>query len=255
MSSLVPDALMGSSSVETEIIVATAAVDIAVEEGQLSDDQDPYDHDRVLDRERHERRIARLALRDQISENGFALRRELKNEFIKGYIPSPLEMEEMSIENIMTEIPVEDLRYVGSIKDRIYMPASFFQKWVLPTIRVRRALEQSQNGELPGGMEAAILASIFDQSVMDFNKPVTTNIADNEALRAMVYHTRDDKTHQFLPMEEGRKGLTKGLTSALQKLRQLARLPDERTLMRMNDLDIESMNAEIDEASHNMRIT
>jgi hypothetical protein len=49
-------------------------------------------------------------------------------------------------------------------------------------------------------------------------------------------------------MEEGRKGLTKGLTSALQKLRQLARLPDERTLMHMNDRDIESQNAEIDEA-------
>ncbi len=78
-------------------------------------------------------------------------------------------MEEVSIEDIMTEIPVEDLRYVGSIKDRIYMPALFFQKWVLPTIRVRKALEQSQNGELPGGMEAAMLASIFDQSVMDLN--------------------------------------------------------------------------------------
>jgi hypothetical protein len=64
----------------------------------------------------------------------------------------------------------------------------------------------------------------------------------------MVHHTKDDKTHQFTPMEEGRKGLTKGLTSALQKLRQMARLPDERTLMRMNELDIESKNAEIDEA-------
>jgi hypothetical protein len=64
----------------------------------------------------------------------------------------------------------------------------------------------------------------------------------------MVYHTKDDKTHQLLPTEEGRKGLTKGLMSALQKLRQLARLRDERTLMRMNELDIESMNAEINEA-------
>jgi hypothetical protein len=97
-------------------------------------------------------------------------------------------------------------------------------------------------------MEAAMLASIFDQSVMDLHKPVSTNMADNEALRAMVYHTKHDKTHQFLPMEEGRKGLTKGLTSALQKLRQLAQLPDERTLIRMNDLDIESKNVEIDEA-------
>jgi hypothetical protein len=79
--------------------------------------------------------MARLALRDLISENDFALRRELKSESIKGYFPSPLEMEEMSVEDIMTEIPVEDLRYVGSVKGRIYMPALFFQKWALPTIR------------------------------------------------------------------------------------------------------------------------
>jgi hypothetical protein len=134
MSSLAQETLMGSSSVKTEIIAATAAVDIAIDEGQQSDD-DLYDYNRELERERHERRMARLALRDQISENGFALRKVLKNESIKGYFPSPLQMEEVSIEDIMTEIPVEDLRYVGSIKDRIYMPASFFQKWVLPTIR------------------------------------------------------------------------------------------------------------------------
>ena len=129
MSSPVQDTHMSSSSVEAEIIVATAAVDIAVEDGQLSDDQNPYDRDRVLDREKHERRMARLALRDLISENGFALRKELKNESIMGYFPSPLEMEEMSVEDIMTEIPVEDLRYVGSVKGRIYSYAgSVFPK-------------------------------------------------------------------------------------------------------------------------------
>ena len=152
MSSPVQDTHMSSSSVETEIITATAAVDIAVEDGKLSDEQNPYDRDRVLDREKHERRMARLALRDLISENGFALRKELKNESMMGYFPSPLEMEEMSVEDIMTEIPVEDLRYVGSVKGRIDMPVLFFQKWALPTIRVRKALEQSQKGELPGGM-------------------------------------------------------------------------------------------------------
>jgi hypothetical protein len=113
---------------------------------------------------------------------------------------------------------------------------------------VRKALEQVHKGELPGGIEAAMLASIFDQSIMDLNKPISANIADNKALRAMVYHTKDDKTHQFIPMEEGRKGLTKGLTSSLQKLRQMARVPDERTLNRMSDKDIEGMNLEIEEA-------
>ena len=72
MSSLSQDAHMSSSSVETEISAATAAVDIAVEDGQLSDDQDSYDRERVLDKEKHERAMKRLAVRDLISDNGFA---------------------------------------------------------------------------------------------------------------------------------------------------------------------------------------
>jgi hypothetical protein len=215
MSSLVQDIEMSSSTAEAEATAATAAAEMAIENGQLSDDQDSHDRERLLWKEKQERELKRRAVRDLISENGFALRNELKKESIMGYFPSPLEMEEMSVEDIMTEIPVEDLRYVGSVKGRIYLPASIFQKWLLPTIRVRKALEQAQKGELPGGMEAAMLASIFDQSIMSLNKPISTNIAENEALRAMVYHTKDDKTHQFLPMEEGRRGLTKGLTSTL----------------------------------------
>ena len=230
MSSLAQDTLMGSSSVETDIIAATAAVDIAVDEGQPNEDQDLYDYNDEIENEKHQRKMTRLALRDQISENGYALRATLNSETIKGYFPSPLAMEEMSIEDITAEIPAEDLRDVGSIRDQIFMPAAFFQRWVRPTIRVQKALKQSQDQGLPGGMDAAMLASIFDQSVMDLNKPISTNMSDNEALRAMVYHTKDDKTHQFLPMEEGRKGLTKGLMSALQKLKQVAELPDEGTL-------------------------
>jgi hypothetical protein len=64
----------------------------------------------------------------------------------------------------------------------------------------------------------------------------------------MVIHTNDDTTHQFLPMEEGGKALARGLTSALQKLKQAAQLPDEDTLAYMRDVDIDAHNAEIAEA-------
>jgi hypothetical protein len=118
------------------------------------------------------------------------------------------------------------------------MPVSFVQKWVLPTIRVQKALKDSQDGKLPGGIEPAFLASIFDQSVMDFNKPVSTNLANNRALRSMVIHTKDDTTHQFIPMEEGTKGLIHGVKSALQRLKKVAQLPDENTLFQMKDEEI-----------------
>jgi hypothetical protein len=63
---------------------------------------------------------------------------------------------------------------------------------------------------------------------MDLNKPISGNL-----------------THQFIPMEEGRKSLTRGLTSALQKRRQVAQLPDENTLFKWSDVDIDAHNAEI----------
>jgi hypothetical protein len=140
-------------------------------------------------------------------------------ETIKDYYLSPLTMKGMSIADLMSEIPDEDLPFVGSVKGRIYIPAEFFQKWVRPTIRVQKALKQSQDQRLPGGMKAAMLASIFDKSVIDLNKPINGNLADNRALRAMMLHTKDDNAHQFLPMEEGGESLTRGLISALQKLK------------------------------------
>jgi hypothetical protein len=113
---------------------------------------------------------------------------------------------------------------------------------------VQKALKQSQDQGLPGGMEAAMLASIFEQSIMDWDKPNNGNLTDIRALRAMVIHTRDDTAHQFLPMEEGEKALSQALISALQKLKQVAQLPNEDTLIDMTDVDIEAQNAEIAEA-------
>jgi hypothetical protein len=187
-------------------------------------------------------------LREQIAATRLGMRRILVSVPIKSYFASPLVMEEMSIEDIMREIPPEDLQYVGSVMDRVYMPVSFVQKWVLPTIRVQKALKKSQDGYLHGGIEAAMLASIFDQSVMNFNKPVSTNLADNRALRSMVVHTKDDTTHQLVPMEEDKKGLVNGVKSVLQRLKKVAQLPDENALFQMKDVDIEIQNREIEEA-------
>jgi hypothetical protein len=49
-------------------------------------------------------------------------------------------------------------------------------------------------------------------------------------------------------MEEGTKGLINGVKSALQRLKKVAQLPDENTLIQMKDVEIEIHNKEIDEA-------
>ncbi len=222
---------------------------IIVDNHEVADDgKELIDYNDIEEEQAREREAKRKLLREQIAATGQGMRRMLVSEPIKSYYASPLAMEEMSIEDIMREIPPEDLQNLGSVKDRIYMPASFVQKWVLPTIRVQKALKKSQDGYLFWEMEAAFLASIFDQSVMNFNKPISTNLADNRALRSMVMHTKDDTTHQFVPMEQGTKGLINGVKSALQRLKKVAQLPDVDALFRMKDEDIEIQNKEIEEA-------
>jgi hypothetical protein len=78
----------------------------------------------------------------------------------------------MSVEDILSEIPEDDLlvQEVAIVQGRIFMPVNFVQKWILPTLRVRKALSAVKDGSLPGGIETAMLYSIFDQSIIDFGR-------------------------------------------------------------------------------------
>ena len=88
-----------------------------------------------------EKAAQQKALKEMLTNNGFTLRNLLRSEKMKGRFTSPFSKEdEMSLEDILSEIPKEDLHEVGMVQRRIYMPASFVQKWVIPTIRARNAL-------------------------------------------------------------------------------------------------------------------
>ncbi len=91
----------------------------------------------------------------------------------------------MSPEDTLSEIPEEDLHEVGMVQRRIFMPASFVQKWIIPTIRARNALN-GHGTKLPGGYETAMLFSIFDQSILDTTKPRQQLDENAYALRAIV---------------------------------------------------------------------
>ena len=249
MSSLNPSDTSIAKSVLTEPIPAPAektTVGKETDNNEMEDDL--IDYNEVDDVVNHSRETKRKILRDALAENGFALRNVLLSEPIINHYASPLAMEEMSVEDIMSEIPTEDLLHVGTIQDRIIMPASFAQKWILPTIKVQKALKLHADNNLPGGVETAMLFAIFDQSVMDLNRPVSDNLAENAALRAMVSYTGDDSLHQFSLLKEGKRGLTKGLVSALQQLNKVTQLPAERELWVMREADIQGRKDDIAEA-------
>jgi hypothetical protein len=129
-STTVQDTLMGSSSVEAEATAAMATIDMSVDNNQGAEDGEVPDLIEVRKEEARQREIRREKFRKRLASNGSALRKTLMGETIKGLYPSPLRMEEMSIADIMSEIPDEDLTHVGTIQDRVYMTADFFRKWV-----------------------------------------------------------------------------------------------------------------------------
>ena len=132
-------------------------------------------------------------------------------------------MEEMSIADVMSEIPDEDLPFVSSVKDWIYMPAEFFQKWVRRPLECKKHPNNPKTENCQGAWKPQCLPPFLTNRSWTWISPsINGNLADNRALRAMVLHTKDDNTHQFLPMEEGGENLAKGLISALQKLKQVA---------------------------------
>jgi hypothetical protein len=104
----------------------------------------------------------KLELRDALAKNGLAMRQSLKEHNIKAYYASPMLVGTIPPEEILLEVPAEDRQNLVLMKEQIIMPMNFFQKRVLPTIQVRKALKQLEDGKLPGGIETAMLYSIFD---------------------------------------------------------------------------------------------
>jgi hypothetical protein len=142
----------------------------------------------------------------------------------------------MSPEDILSEIPKEDLHEVGMVQRRMFMPASFVQKWIIPTIRARNALN-GQGTQLPRGNETAMLFSIFDQSILDTTKPRQQLDEDAYALRAIVACAQDANIKLIERMRKGNDGLKEIARASLQQLEQVVQLPPHHELWQMQPID------------------
>ncbi len=180
------------------------------------------------------------ALREMLANNGFAYRNILRSEKVKQHFTSPLSKENaMSPEDILLEIPKEDLHEVGVVQRRIYMTASFVQKWIIPTIRARNALNV-QGTQLPGGYETAMLFSIFDLSILDTTKPRQQTDEDDHALRAIIACAQDANIKLIERMRQGNDGLKKIARNSLDQLEQAVQIPPHHDLWKMSELDYQS---------------
>ena len=102
MSSLNPSDTSIAKSVLTEPIPAPAektTVGKETDNNEMEENLIDYKDDIV----NHSRETKRKILRDALAENGFALRNVLLSEPVINHYASPLAMEEMSVEDIMSQ--------------------------------------------------------------------------------------------------------------------------------------------------------
>ncbi len=114
------------------------------------------------------------------------------------YLSPMLTEDEVSVEDILLEMSNEELQSVAIVQGHIYMPLPFARKYILPSLRVHKALSAAKDSSLPGGIETAILYSIFDQSIIDFAGTGSTHDSEDSALRAVMAYATDDTTVKLL---------------------------------------------------------
>jgi hypothetical protein len=110
------------------------------------------------------------------------------------------------------------------------------QKWIIPTIRARNALNGHGN-KLPGGFETAMLFSIFDQSILDTTKSRQQLDEDAIAIRAIVACAQDANVSLIEKMKRGNDGLKQIARASLNRLEQATQLPAHAELYQMTDID------------------
>ena len=221
---------------------------IAAKEDSENDDSEEVDSlidynevddaaDAAAKAEAEKKSAEQKALREMLANQGFALRNLLRENNVKAHFTSPFSKENtMSPEDIFSELPKEDLHEVGVVQQRIFMPASFVQKWIIPTIRARNALNGNGN-QLPGGFETAMLFSIFDQSILDTTKSRQQLDEDSNAIRAIVACAQDANLSLIEKMKSGNDGLKQIAKASLNQLEQATQLPAHAEVYKMADID------------------
>ena len=216
----------------TEVNAASAASDKDTSEENSLIDYNEDETDEVAQKAADQK-----ALKEMLTHNGFAYRNILRSEKVKQHFTSPFSKENtLSPEDILLEIPKEDLHEVGLVQRRMYMPASFVQKWIIPTIRARNALN-GQGTQLPGGYETAMLFSIFDQSILDTTKPRQPLDEGAYALRTIVSCAQDANIKLIERMRTGNNGLKEIARASLLQLEQALQLPPHQQLWSMSEIE------------------
>jgi hypothetical protein len=176
-----------------------------------------------------------LSLR--LSENGYKMRMKVWADPTQSFRPTPMTASTMTLAEILQTIPAEDAEQISEFQGLVYMPEQFMQKYLLPTMQIRKLLETESevargDQPLPGGPETAIMYALYHQA-----KTTQATMLDSK-LRSLIAHSHTDTDKLVKDITENMKAKEKSLEYFTNQLREVTTLPTLQSICRMTADDV-----------------
>ena len=134
-------------------------------------------------------------LSKRLEDNGWKLRLKVFADPLQANLAMSMNASTRTLAEILQLVPLEDAEQISEFQDTVYMPLHFLEKYLLPSMQLRKLLETEDltpgDESFPGGPETAILYSLYHQTKM-----MRSSTQDNK-LRSLVTHS-DDNTSQLV---------------------------------------------------------
>jgi hypothetical protein len=140
----------------------------------------------------------RSSMEEKMIEEGHRLRQLICRDAVQTHKPISMQASSRSLTEILQLIPEEDAGQVNEFQGQIYMPQHFLEKYLLPTMQLRKTLDQEgedfdeEFDSLPGGQETAMMYSIFRHA------KDTSNVEDRNKLRSLIAHANEQTPQQVV---------------------------------------------------------
>jgi hypothetical protein len=174
-----------------------------LEEGRKADE------DNLARRVKHLQEFETLS--NRLSENGYRMRMKVWSDPTQAFRPMSMTAPTKSLAEIPQSIPLEDAAQVSEFQGLVYMPEQFLEKYLLPTMQIRKLLEtesELNRGDqpLPGGPETAIMYALYHQV-----RTTNDTKLDSKLRSLFVTQTFTDLPKQVKDITENRLAKDKSL--------------------------------------------
>ncbi len=166
------------------------------------------------------------ALSNKLSENGYTMRMKVYADREQAYRAMPMTAPTKTLAEILQllVVPLEDAEQISEFQGLVYMPEQFLEKYLLPTMQIRKLLETENQPDqgtqpLPGGPETAIMYSLYYQT-----RTTQSTTMDNK-LRSLITHSVTDTSQLVKEITEDRKAKEKSLEMYTNQLREVTTVP------------------------------